>query len=258
MDEILRNLPAGTLALDLGCDEGSFPAAKTAAAVVRLDRDIPSRPDGAFVCADAGRLPFAAASFAAVISNHSLEHFDDLEGVLREIRRVVRPDGALFVAVPDASTLTDRIYRWLGKGGGHVNPFTRAAEVARIIERETGLRHLATRTLWSSLSFLNRTRAPRPLPRRLWLLGGGFEPVLRGYVRLSRAVDRAFGTRTGVYGWSFYFGKVDGPIDADSWPNVCIRCGSGFPEDFLRAQGLIRARRYRCPNCNAWNPFVSA
>ena len=257
MDEILRNLPAGARVLDLGCDEGSFPAERTRATTVRLDRDAPRRRDAAFVQGDAARLPFGEGSFAAVISNHSLEHFDDLDAVLREIGRVTQPEGALFVAVPDASTLTDRIYRWLGRGGGHVNRFTSAEQVARAIERGTGLRHVATRTLWSSLSFLNRKRAPRPLPLRLWLVGGGFEPVLRAYVRVSRGIDRMLGTRTGVYGWAFFFGAIQGPIDADSWANVCVRCGSGFPEEFLRARGLVGDAQYRCPNCEARNPFVS-
>jgi ubiquinone/menaquinone biosynthesis C-methylase UbiE len=40
-----------------------------------------------FVQGDAARLPFADKTFAAVISNHSLEHFDDLAGALREIGR---------------------------------------------------------------------------------------------------------------------------------------------------------------------------
>lgn len=251
MHEILRHLAEGTRVLDLGCDEGSFSSAGTRAFTVRLDRDIPRRRDAAFVQSDAARLPFADASFAAVVSNHSLEHFDDLEGVLREIGRVLRPDGALFVAVPDAGTLTDRIYRWLGRGGGHVNPFTSADELARRIEEATGLRHVATRTLWSSLSFLNRNVCPRPLPLRLWLLGGGFETVLRAYVRLSRRMDRAFGTRTGVYGWAFYFGAIHEPVDTTGWPNVCIRCGSGSPGDVVHGR-----QNYSCPNCGAVNPGV--
>jgi SAM-dependent methyltransferase len=251
MDEILRNLPAGALVLDLGCDEGSFPAGRTRATTVRLDRDVPGKRDGEFVRGDAAKLPFAVASFAAVIANHSLEHFDDLEGVLREIGRVLRPDGALFVAVPDASTVTDRIYRWLGRGGGHVNPFTSAPDVARIIEHGTGLRHVSTRTLYSSLSFLNRTRAPRPLPRRIWLVGGGFEAVLRAYVRISRRLDRLLGTRTGVYGWAFYFGEVNGTVDTTPWVNVCILCGSGFP-----AGSLGTGKAYACPHCGTRNPLV--
>jgi len=251
MDEILRSLGAGQRVLDLGCDEGSFAAGRTAAKTVRLDRDVPRRRDGQFVRGDAARLPFADGSFTAVISNHSLEHFDDLEAVLKEIARVVRRDGALFVAVPDASTLTDGIYRWLGKGGGHVNRFVDAQAVARRIELATGLRHVATRTLWSSLSFLNRRRAPRPLPLRLWLVGGGFEWVLRAYVRVSRAIDRRYGTRSGVYGWALYFGRIDSPVETADWVNVCIRCGSGSPGD--RWRGM---RSYACPECGARNPVV--
>jgi SAM-dependent methyltransferase len=252
MQEILRHLASGSRVLDLGCDEGSFPASRTRAATVRLDRDVPHRRDAAFVQGDASHLPFADASFAAVISNHSLEHFDHLDSVLREIGRILRRDGALFVAVPDASTLTDRIYRWLGRGGGHVNPFTNAEAVARQIEHATGLPHVATRTLWSSLSFLNRNVCPRPLPLRLWLLGGGFEWVLRAYVRLSRRIDRALGTRTGVYGWAFYFGAIPEPVDAAEWRNVCIRCGSGTPDESVRGK-----RNYACPTCGAVNPCVS-
>jgi SAM-dependent methyltransferase len=253
MDEILRNLPAGARVLDLGCDEGSFPAGRTEATVIRLDRDVPARRDSPFVRGDAARLPFADTSFAAVISSHSLEHFDELQRVLREIRRVVRPDGALFVAVPDAGTLTDRIYRWLGRGGGHVNAFTSADDLAQLVASETGMKHVATRTLWSSLSFLNRKRAPRPLPLRLWLLGGGFEPVLRAYVRVSRAVDRIFGTRTGVYGWALYFGAIADTVDITGWANVCVRCGSGLPRALLPT-----GRQYSCPWCGAKNPIVSA
>src|ERR1035437_1588118 len=79
MHEILRNLPAGARGLGLGCQEGSFPRGWTKATVVRLDRDAPRQCAGGFVRGDAGLLPFAEGSFAAVIANHSLEHFDDLE-----------------------------------------------------------------------------------------------------------------------------------------------------------------------------------
>lgn len=287
-------LPAGARVLDLGCQYGSFAADVTPATVVRLDRDAPSAPGGRlpqgeaaspqavirdhsledfdrldrdapsapgarFVQADAAHLPFAAASFQAVISNHSLEHFDRLDEVLHEIGRVLHPDGALFVAVPDASTLTDKIYRWLGKGGGHVNPFTDAAALAQRIERATGLRHRSTQPLWSSLSFLNRRRAPRPLPRRLWLLGGGGEWSLFLYVWLSRRIDRWFGTRTGIYGWAFTFGAAPAPRDPEGWPNVCLRCGSGCAVNELSPSRTFPGMdTYRCPHCGAQNPFCRA
>ena len=68
-------------------------------------------------------MPFGSAAFDLVVSNHSLEHFVELEPTLREIGRVMRPGGTLYIAVPNTATLSDRIYRWLARGGGHVNPF---------------------------------------------------------------------------------------------------------------------------------------
>jgi SAM-dependent methyltransferase len=262
MDEILRQLQAGSLVLDLGCAAGSFPQQATSAAVVRFDRSAPKdRGDGAwFVQGDAARLPFADGTFAAVISNHSLEHFADLPGALREIGRVIGPSGSLFVAVPDASTLTDRIYRWLGRGGGHVNAFTSPGATAAEIAGATGLDHVATRILCSSLSFLNRWNAPRPLPRRLLFLGAGYEWSLFLYAWLSRRLDRRLRTRSSVYGWAFYFGNIVEPIDTGTWLNVCIRCGSGCPASILTGQARVRTsvlglRVYRCPRCGAQNPF---
>jgi len=123
MHEILRNLPPGTLVLDLGCSRGSFAEASAPAVVVRVDLQPPSNRAlyGGFVQADAAALPFRDRAFAGIIANHSLEHFEDLDGALREIGRVIAPNGGLFVAVPDASTVTDKLYRWLATGGGHVN-----------------------------------------------------------------------------------------------------------------------------------------
>src|SRR6185437_15783196 len=98
-----------------------------------------------------------------------------------------------YVAVPDASTHCDKLYRWLSRGGGHVNAFTSSKELATKIERATGLQHRATKTLHTSLSFLNRRNSPRPLPRRLVLVGGGYEWSLFLIAWISRMLDRNFG-----------------------------------------------------------------
>jgi SAM-dependent methyltransferase len=260
--ELLSGLPEGAFVLDLGCCQGSFAKDSTSATIVRFDLDAPRQSDGVcFVRGDAGRLPFADSSFAAIISNHSLEHFDDLESSLREIRRVLAPGGGLFVSVPDASTLTDRLYRWLASGGGHVNAFTSADELVRTIGGLTGLRHVRTRTLYSSLSFLNRRNSPRPRPRRLLALGGGSEWSLFLYVWASRRLDRVFNLRTSIYGWALYFGDVSAPIDSEEMANVCIRCGQGVAKSALEGSGRVRAtvpgvRVYACVACGAVNPFV--
>jgi len=127
---ILRLLPRGTCVLDIGSRTGSFSISGLACTTVCVDAEVPSSHPSLFVTARAEALPFRDGQFAAIISNHSLEHFERLEESLHEIGRVVARNGFLYVAVPDSSTVTDRIYRWLAHGGGHVNGFTSSADLA--------------------------------------------------------------------------------------------------------------------------------
>jgi SAM-dependent methyltransferase len=263
MLELIQALPPGARVLDLGAGGGSFRAARSDLVIVRMDLEqpAPSAAPGAWVRADSARLPFASRSFDLVVSNHSLEHFPELEPALREIGRIVKPSAILYVAVPDARTLTDRVYRWLARGGGHVNAFESPRQVATMIQRATGLPHRATRTLFTSFSFLNaRNFTSRP-PRRMLLFGNGDERFLAAFTWTLRWLDRAFGSRLSVYGWSFYFGDVEVPEAGEDWINVCVRCGSGFSEDFLREKGAVspipgRFDRYLCPECGAANRFT--
>ena len=257
MQEIVGSLPAGTRILDLACERGSFSAG--AALTVRTDHEPPAdRLSGEYVEADASSLPFRDESFHAVICNHGLEHFDNLADALSEIGRVVRRDGCLYVAVPDASTLSDRLYRWVFHGGGHVNPFRSAPELARIISQSTGFPLVATVVLHSSLLFLQRSRFhPRP-PRRLWVIGNGNSRCIALLTWFLRVFDDVFSTRASVYGWALYFGQVPSPVQTREWRNVCVRCGSASSEARLVAEGRVRRplllwRSYRCLQCGEWN-----
>ncbi len=259
MVDLIEALPAGARVLDLGAGAGSFRTGRTDLLIVRLDLEIRlERAPGAYVSADAARMPFAAASFDLIISNHSLEHFPELEQTLREVGRTIKPAGVLYVAVPDASTLADHIYRWLARGGGHVNPFRGPEEVAGLITRLTGLPHRSTRILFTSLSFLNaRNFTSRP-PRRMLLFANGDERFLAAFNWLLRFIDGRLGTRFSHYGWSFYFGNIELPKTLEPWINVCIRCGSACSEDFLMEAGAISPipgafDRYLCPECGAPN-----
>lgn len=154
---------------------------------------------------------------------------------------MVKPDGALYVAVPDASRLTDRIYRWLAKGGGHVNRFVSAQALAATLSSQTGLRHVTTRTLCTSFSFLNRRNWPAGsrAPRRILLFGNGREGPLRALTFLLRLADRCFGTRLAVYGWAFYFGNVGESVENSTATNVCARCGASSGSHWLVEAGPL-------------------
>lgn len=59
-------------------------------------------------------LPFDASSFDIVVFNHVIEHVgerDDQRRILSEIARILRPDGLLYLAVPNRWTLVEPHYR---------------------------------------------------------------------------------------------------------------------------------------------------
>lgn len=259
MIHLIRNLPPGARVLDLGAGPGSFPKIREDLTIVRLDLEKPHHfGPGFYVLADASSMPFASASFDLVVSNHSLEHFVELEATIREAGRVLKPGGALYIAVPDASTLTDRIYRWLGRGGGHVNPFRSADDVSKLVTRFTGLPLRTATVLFSSLSFLNSYNFVTPPPRRIALFAFGNERFLAVLIWILRGLDRRLGTRFSRYGWSFRFGNVAGAELPEAWLNVCVRCGSGHSEAYLRKNAAIHRQAglfpaYRCPACGGFN-----
>ena len=229
--------------------------------IVRVDIEAPNgKTPPNFVIAKAEALPFRDSSFRAIIANHSLEHFANLKESVREIGRALRTGGCLYIAVPDSSTLTDRIYRWLGRGGGHVNSFSKAHTVPDLVESMTRLRLSHTRILCTSFSFLNRKNLAAPPPRRLVLFAGGRESVLRTATLILRLFDRTFARRTSVYGWAYYFGNPDRAVDHSTWTNVCVRCGSAHSSAWLESKNSIQGSgltlRYRCPSCDTLNFYT--
>ncbi len=113
-DFLEPHLTPGARVLDCGCGPGTIALGLAAwvpdGRVVGVDRDAHApraarryadrRGIGrlAFAGADAHRLPFASASFDAVLSHSMLETFDDPLPPLREMRRVLAPGGVLAAA----------------------------------------------------------------------------------------------------------------------------------------------------------------
>lgn len=125
-------LPLKGRVLEIGTGKGRFlvALAKRANRVVTVDLDAAEQRFGRlnavhsglshnirFVTADAADLPFAAASFDAVVSLNALHHIWNLEGVLDEILRVVTPGGKIVLADVDSTgfRIFERIHRQEGR-----------------------------------------------------------------------------------------------------------------------------------------------
>jgi SAM-dependent methyltransferase len=181
----------GSRVLDLGCGVGHLLA--------WLDRHAPARYDGLdlslasvraaraaagiarVVVGDAGRLPFAEASYDRVVCNGSAHHLPDLRGTLREIHRVLAPGGRLLLYEPVDSPITGAIrhtlFRWSPWESpadlSHKDAFTRPAVEAAL--RDAGFADVAASThdflayplsgMYMGLPWSRSRRAMR------WLLG---------------------------------------------------------------------------------------
>ncbi len=91
LERVLEKCSRGTdRVLDLGCGPRHLHGA------IRCDLSL--EPPG--IRADAARLPFRSASFDCVVATAILEHVAHPQRVVREIHRVLRPHGVLYVEVP--------------------------------------------------------------------------------------------------------------------------------------------------------------
>jgi SAM-dependent methyltransferase len=268
----IAQLKPGDRVLDVASGPGSFPNEIFPCLVVWLDEDLDAfrtaaaPPPGPYyrVFGQGERLPFASGSFDLVICHHALEHVADLRATLREVGRVLKPEGRFYVAVPNGYGLCDGIYRFLFEGGGHLQRYRRA-ELAAVVEEVVGARLTRWRTLYSSFVYIERLRelldSPHGklsdrlerigrLPRGL--LTGGQKALWRG----TRLCDRVFGTGFSEYGWALYFERSAAPGKPErerGYINVCVRCGAGHPAASLSVSGW----RYACPHCQAPNRYVA-
>jgi SAM-dependent methyltransferase len=110
----VRALPPAERALDLGCGDGRLTALLAARQVtaadvseVALERARRRVPDAEIVRIEPDEpLPLADASFDLVLCAETIEHVRDVQLLLSELRRVLRPGGTLALTTPAHGRLT--------------------------------------------------------------------------------------------------------------------------------------------------------
>ena len=112
-------LPTSGRVLEVGCGTGGLIAVAARAGLDVVGSDIASRwlvvarrrlddlgLSAPLVAASAERLPFADASFDAVVADSVLEHLDDPGAAVAEWARLLRPGGTLLAWSPNRYALT--------------------------------------------------------------------------------------------------------------------------------------------------------
>jgi SAM-dependent methyltransferase len=172
--DVTRHFAPGAKMLDVGCGSGWL------ADHFEDYTGVDGSPDAVREATAKGRnvtladvdepLPFDDDAFEGAILKDLLEHVRDPVAVVREVGRVLRPDGLVFASSPDAQ-------RWVWDDYTHRRPFTRKA--FRLLFADTGYRveRLGYESVMpgtSIVSGLTRSkRRPAPLRAAAWL------PVVR-------------------------------------------------------------------------------
>ncbi len=62
---------------------------------------------GRLLMGDATQLPFAGETFDVVMANHMLYHIPDVEAAVREVKRVMKPDGVMMATTHSIQTMPE-------------------------------------------------------------------------------------------------------------------------------------------------------
>lgn len=217
----------GLLVLDLGSSTGFTLEALAATGASCLGVDIDTgalararaRPElrgTHMLAADGSRLPLPAASVDVVVLNHIYEHVVDADAVLDEIRRVLRPDGVVYLGLGNKHGIVEPHYRlpflsWMGqrtadrylcltRRGEHY--YERYRTRSGLVAMCHGLRlweyTYAVLAAPATFHTTDMVRAGWPrVPQRAWRL---LRPVMPTFIWVGTPGDRAPATGSGAAG----------------------------------------------------------
>jgi SAM-dependent methyltransferase len=202
----------GGRGLDVGCGNGfiggllkrmaSIGELHGVDAVESFANDTAQHGYSGFTYATADKIPLDTGSFDFVVSICVVEHILDLDGALREVRRLLKPGGALILTTPApefrSSSMDVTLYTRLGL-------HQRAEAAARRRDRTSQHFHYATADEWREnleaigfddvkvTPFFSRRQLfayelmnwPARLPElyfpdKIWLLGQRLRPLMHG------------------------------------------------------------------------------
>jgi ubiquinone/menaquinone biosynthesis C-methylase UbiE len=149
----------GLRVIDVGCSGGIVADQLSAlgAEVIGLDIDVPGltkanqrfADSAEFLCADSQRMPLGDAVADVILCNHVYEHVIDPEQLFAEMRRVVRPEGMLYLGLGNRLGIIEPHYRlpflsWLPRALAHryVKAAGRADHYHEAFSTRVGLRKL--------------------------------------------------------------------------------------------------------------------
>jgi SAM-dependent methyltransferase len=150
----------GLVVADIGCSVGfiSDELHRRGGRTFGVDIDVPGLAKAqqrfggeiCFLCADGEALPWPDASVDVVVFNHIYEHVVDPDAVLAEIRRILAPDGVVYLGLGNRLGVMEPHYRlpflsWLPHGpvaDRYVRAFGRAETYYERFRGRGGLRRL--------------------------------------------------------------------------------------------------------------------
>jgi SAM-dependent methyltransferase len=140
--------------LDLGCGDGFF--AETVFGHLDTGIDLHAGEVGRAVqrgaydkalVASATQMPFENGSFNTVISNCVIEHIPDIDAVMSEVYRVLKPGGRFITTVPSELWDNDSFYQKIFKAVG----FNQGAQwYNRVLNKVSVHYHVDDREIWKN------------------------------------------------------------------------------------------------------------
>jgi SAM-dependent methyltransferase len=244
--DLLAPLPEGASVLDLGCGGGTFdyrrfPHLRICALDEHVHEKVEQFPSNVcFKQESAIRISEPDERFDLVLVNFAFEHFPAAAACLREIDRVTRDGGRVWLSTPNAGSFEDQLYRNLYAGGGHLQR-PGFEWLIRALYENTSLVLISYQELPAGFTFLGDSEALRHLT---WALVDA----------LRRTVGVDARIRSG-YVLILQKFVASGPAFVEH-ARCCSLCGS--PDSAVRESAAAsEVQRWTCSTCGGINEFPS-